>query len=64
MGPELDLSTRLAILGRNIAEGQCCDLPDSQAGIDGQDEGQSIALGMSGVLDDPKDSPNLVVSED
>jgi hypothetical protein len=61
---KLDLPTRLAVLGRNIADGQCSDFTDSQSGIDGQDECQSIALGMSGGLDDSEDAPNFVVSED
>jgi hypothetical protein len=64
MGPELDLPSRLAVLIRGIADGQCRDLADAQAGVDGQDEGQSVAIRMSCGLDDSEDPPNLVVGED
>jgi hypothetical protein len=64
MSTKLDLSARLATLIRDITNGECSDFSDSQAGIDGQDESQTIAFGMSRGLDDSEDAPNFVVRKD
>ena len=38
VGAELDLATSMAVLGGHIFDGECGNFPDTQAGIDGQDE--------------------------
>ena len=64
MRTELDLASSLAVLIDDIADGQCGNLANTQSGIDGKYESETISLGVSSGFDDAKHASNIVFRED
>jgi hypothetical protein len=64
MGTEFDLRPNFAVLVDHVANGQSRNFTNTHAGVNRENERNSISISMSRCLDNSKNATNIVVRED
>jgi len=63
MSAEFNLTANVTIRGRNVANSERGDFANSQACVNREYEGKSVALGVASGIDDAKHTSNFRVGQ-